>query len=294
VSVVLPFFGDPDRAREAVAVLTALDTREGDELLLADNTPDGVVTTVGPPRSVTIVDAGAVRSAYSARNLAARAAASDWLLFIDGDVRPVPDLLDRYFDPPPAAGAGAVAGQVHGARDQPGMVPRYVRSRGFLRQDLNVRHPHAPMAVTANLLVRRAAFDAVDGFVEGARSGADADFCWRLQQKGFELELRERAAVEHWHRDTLRALLRQVSRDGAGLAWLEERHPGSSPKPRTVHRLARSGGGALAWAVRGKGEAAVFKLIDGAVAVAESVGYRRSNGYPEAARRPPGQSTSVR
>jgi hypothetical protein len=291
VSVVLPFYGDEMGGREAIGVLDALQRREDDELLLADNTPDGVAGGLPAPADLTVVDASAVRSPYSARNMGAARARCEWLLFIDGDCRPRPDLLDRFFEPHPRAGLGALAGQVLGASDQPGLVPSYIRSRGFLRQDLNARHVYRPMAVTANLLVRRSAFESIDGFVEGARSGADADFCWRLQEAGWALELREAATVEHWHRETLPALLRQVARDGAGLRWLEQRHPGSSPRPLLARRLARSVGGAAVWTVRGKPEAAAFKLVDGLVACAEWGGYLVGNEYGRSDR---GQSTGVR
>ena len=276
ISVVLPYFGDAPGGRAAAAVLERLETRSGDELLLADNTPDQVV-----PRDVgvTVVDAGAVQSPYSARNAGVAASRNDWLLFLDADVHPVPDLLDRYFAESPDERCGAVAGAVAGLATQPGLVPRYIRSRGFLDQEINRRHPYKPLAITANLLVRRAAFEAIDGFFAGARSGADTDFSWRLQDAGWSLGLNTAAVVEHEHRASLKALLRQVARDGAGLRWLEEQHPGSSPRPPVVRRLIRSVGGTLVWTVRGRGENALFKTIDGLVAVAEAVGYRFGNTY---------------
>ena len=47
-----------------------------------------------------------------------------------------------------------------------------------------------PRAAAANLIVRRAAFEAVGGFYEGVRAAEDTDFSWRLQQAGWRLELR--------------------------------------------------------------------------------------------------------
>lgn len=276
VSVVLPYYGDRAGAAQAAAALLALAVQPGDELLLADNTPEQVVPH---DLGVQVVDAGAVQSPYSARNAGASAASNDWLLFTDADCYPVPDLIDRYFASAPRDRAGAVAGPVEGVPDQPGLIPRYIRSRGFLDQELGRRHPFKPLAVTANLLVRRAAFEEIGGFAEGVRSGADSDFCWRLQDAGWELGWNPDASVQHEHRDTLRGLLRQVGRDGAGLRWLEERHAGSAPRPKVVRRVVRSGGGVVVWAAKGRGEQAVFKAVDGLVAVAEAVGYRLGNHY---------------
>ena len=58
------------------------------------------------------------------------------------------------------------------------------------------------MAVTANVLVRREAWAAVGGFAEGTRSGADADFCWRLADAGWELEYRDGASLDSLNRRT--------------------------------------------------------------------------------------------
>jgi GT2 family glycosyltransferase len=80
-------------------------------------------------------------------------------------------------------------------------------------------------AATANVLVRREAFTQVGGFTEGIRSGGDADLCFRLDDAGWMLEARP-AAVEHQGRATVRKLLRQYLRYGAGAAWLDERRPG--------------------------------------------------------------------
>src|SRR5258705_6397368 len=163
VSVVLPFHGDAADAAELVKQLSALQLRSGDELLVVDNTEDGVFAARDRSGPVQAVESPVKRSAYAARNVGAERARNAWLLFVDADCRLPPDLLDRYFQPPPPARAGAVAGQIVGARDQPGFVPAYMRSRNHLNQEVLRDHLFRPMAVTANLLVRRAACEAVRG-----------------------------------------------------------------------------------------------------------------------------------
>jgi GT2 family glycosyltransferase len=228
VSVIVPFHGGESAASEAMAALHAIDLREGDELLVADNTREGVLAD----RFEEGFHAQAERQPYSARNEAARRARGEWLLFTDADCHPEPGLLDAYFDPPPGDDVGALAGEIVAAGAPDTLARRYAADRRLLSSELFLAHPYRPMGVTANLLVRRSAFEAVGGFHEGIRSGGDADLCWRLAEAGWRLEERPAARVAHRNRARARDLLGQLHRHGTGMAWLERRWPGSFPPPR--------------------------------------------------------------
>jgi len=213
VSVIVPFHGDELAASATMRALRALELRDGDELLVADNTPGGVLAERYEEGFRTAV----TRQPYSARNEAAARAANDWLLFTDADCRPRADLLDAYFEPAPGDHVGALAGEITAADEgRPTLAQRYAADRRLLSSELFLAHPYKPMGVTANLLVRRTAFDAVGAFAEGIRSGGDADLCWRLQDAGWSIEHRPLAIVAHEHRATVRALLRQSARTAAG------------------------------------------------------------------------------
>ena len=223
VSVIVPFYGDERAASATMAALREIELRESDELLVADNTPDGVLAARFEEGFRTALSASP--TARATRRPRARANA--WLLFTDADCRPQPDLLDAYFEPAPGERVGALAGEIVAADGgSPTLAQRYAADRRLLSSELFLAHPYKPMGVTANLLVRREAFDAVGGFAEGIRSGGDADLCWRLQDAGWSIEHRPRAVVGHEHRATVRALLRQSARTAAGTRWLEQRHPG--------------------------------------------------------------------
>jgi glycosyltransferase involved in cell wall biosynthesis len=273
VAVVVPFYGSVPAAHAAAARLAALRVRPGDELLLADNT-EARVPADGMPSGVVVARCPVVRSAYAARNEGARRTSAPWVLFVDADCHLPPDLVDRFFEPPPAVGIGAVAGAVHGMPDQPGFVPAYIRSRRHLDQAELRAHSYRPMAVTANLLVRRSAWEALGGFAEESASGADADFCWRLQDLGLELGLNLAARVEHEHRSTLGALLAQSHRDGRGAAWLAGRHRGYSAAlpPRYFGRAVA---GAIAWPLLGQRRRGAFKGLDGLWGAAFNIGSLR-------------------
>jgi len=60
-------------------------------------------------------------------------------------------------------------------------------------------------------------------------AGEDTDFCWRLQDLGWTLELRPEAVVEHRYRPTIGGLRRQWRAYAAGRAWLAGRYPGFHP-----------------------------------------------------------------
>jgi GT2 family glycosyltransferase len=277
VSVICPFFGDASEGRAALASLGRLALAPGDEVLVADNTPGRVLAGAPCPPAVRVVLTRVKRQAYDARNEAAAEATGEWLLFTDADCVPEGDLVDRYFEPAPGQRCGALAGEVVTAPAHRA-VARYGEARSLLSQAAFLRHPHRPMAVTANLLVRAAAFEEVGGFATGIRSGGDADLCWRLQDAGWELGYRPRATVAHAHRDTLGTLLRQVARDSAGNAWLETRHPGSRVPVRPARGLARAVAGTAWFAVTLRPRRAAYKVIDGCVIAAQAVGVRRGNG----------------
>ena len=276
VSVVVPFLGSRAEGEALLAALARLRLGDGDELVVVDN--GGALPAGGP-----VVHALEERSSYYARNVGADAARSDWLLFLDADTLPPASLLDDYFREPVGERCGAVAGGVVAARGQRALVARYAASRRYLSQAAHMRDAHRPYGITANLLVRRAAWEEVGGFFEGLRSGGDQDLCWRIQDAGWSLAYREAAAVEHRHRERIRPLMRQMARYSAAIAWMARRAPGSSPRPRVTRRLVRSAGGALVWLAAGRAERAAFKALDGVVVAAEGGGYLLSNDAPRGA-----------
>jgi GT2 family glycosyltransferase len=238
VSVVVPFAGDPEVAWAAVEMLQALDTTPRDELILADNS--GVA--IGDPGPVRIVRAGGERSPAHARNTGATATESgaEWILFLDADVRAPAGLLDAYFADAVDSRVGALVGEIRPATGGPGtLAARYGAARNFLGQQAHMAHPFRPRAAAANLLVRRAAFEAAGGFAEGVRAAEDTDFCWRLQDLGWTLELRPDAVVEHEYRETVGELRRQWRSYASGRAWLARRYPGFTPEPAITRAFAR-------------------------------------------------------
>jgi GT2 family glycosyltransferase len=169
---------------------------------------------------------------------------AEWLVFLDADVVPPPDLLDRYFDPPPdertALIAGGVADEAVPANGRP--AARYSHIRGLMSQENTFRFGRWSFPQTANAACRRAAFEAVGGFREDIRAAEDADLAYRLRAAGWEVERRESATVVHRNRQTVRGFIAQRALHGAGGAWLARHYPGAFPARRRL--------GLLWWGVR--------------------------------------------
>ena len=277
VSVVVPFLGDRSDAERALAALSALHRRPGDEVIVADNTGGEFAATAGGDAGVTVVLATDERSAHYARNVGAERAATDWLLFVDADCRPAPSLIDDYFSAPVADGVGAVSGSIDPDPDGDAVAARWAASREVLSQARALELPGGPAGATGNLLVRRAAWAEVGGFHEGVPVGTEVEFCWRLQDAGWRFEHRPGARVEHPHREDLGAVLRQFSGYAAGDAWLNRRRPGSVPRLRLPRSLGRALVGVPGFAVTGQFDRARMKAIDAAVVSAQALGSLRGN-----------------
>src|SRR5579875_1297410 len=172
-SLIVPFAGDRGELEQLLAALAALRTRPGDELIVADNRASGAVS--GDHGPVRVIAAAGLRSPGFARNRAAAVAGGEWLVMIDADTRPRPDLLQRYFDPPPGASVGILVGGIDDLARRGGAVAEHLLARGHMRQEMTLARGRWRYGQSANLAVRRAAFQAVGGFAERARAGEDAD-----------------------------------------------------------------------------------------------------------------------
>jgi GT2 family glycosyltransferase len=276
---VVPFFGRREEAVRLLASLARLRRRADDELIVADNTNGGVLARVAGEH-VRVERATVERSSYHARNVGARVVANGWLLFMDADCVPVPGLLDAYFAAPVPDRCGAISGLIVGDPAQGGVLPRYARSRQFLRVNHGLLGPDATPA--GNVLVRRAAFEAVGGFVEGIRSGGDIDLSRRLASAGWLVEHRPAALVAHRHRESLPGFMGMIARYGAGARWLNERYPGTAPRWPLLTGLRATARDTAALAIRGRLESALFRGVDGLGLIAHNLGYRASNRAPSA------------
>ena len=285
VDVIVPFRGSSESLQDLRRRLARLSLRAGDSVLVVDNTP-GRDALSASDDGVRVLHAAERATPAYARNRGAARGSAEWLVFLDADTVPRPDLLDRYFDPPPAERTALIGGGVvdEAAPAGASLVARYAYLRQAMSQDDTFSFGEWGYPKTANVACRRAAFDAVGGFREQIRAAEDADLTYRLRSAGWEVERREDASVVHASRKTLREFVVQKAVWGAGGAWIARRYPGAVPLiggAGVARWAARTIVGGLATAVRTRDrDAAILAVFRGLEALAWEFGRLLPNERP--------------
>lgn len=181
-----------------------------------------------PPDEILLVDEPADANAAAARNLGARRAGGDVLLFVDADVEVRPDAISRVrasFEADP--GLTALFGSYDDEPSAPGVVSAF---RNLLHHYVHHQAPGPATTFWTGLgAVRREAFESVGGFDETVEFMEDIDLGMRLSAAGARIELDplvQGTHLKHW------SVWSMVQTDfiGRGVPWvlLLLRHRGST------------------------------------------------------------------
>ncbi|MGI9616398.1 MAG: glycosyltransferase [Acidimicrobiales bacterium] len=185
-----------------------------------------------------IVDSSDVRSASHARNVGADEAEADLLAFCDGD-----DIAEESWLAAMVAAlenAEAVGGHLGEERlaiegqaswrppATPGALPT------FLGQ---------PYLVTANMGLRRSAYELVGAFDTTLIRGEDIAFSWDLIDRGVELHYAPEAVIHYRHREGLLPMMKQHYLYGRGFSQILARRgvPGADQGSTGLRSLRPNG-----------------------------------------------------
>jgi glycosyltransferase involved in cell wall biosynthesis len=225
VSVIVPVYNGARCLPACIeGILHQSYPREAYEILIVDNGSTDDTQAIATQYPVRLLVENAVQTSYAARNAGIRAAKGDLIAFTDADCRPRPEWLQQSVAAFADDTVGCVAGGIVGAPPSNWVEEELVR-RGWLSEEVTLRHAYLPYAQTANAIYRRSVFQSVGVFEEAWPSGGDADLSWRMQMRTpYIIRHVPAAVVEHHHRSSLTSLLKQTMKWGQGKAQLEDKY----------------------------------------------------------------------
>jgi hypothetical protein len=170
------------------------------------------------PEEIFIVEEPSDVNAAAARNLGARRAGGNVLLFVDADVEVRPDAVARIrlrFEADP--GLAALFGSYDDSPAAPGVVSGF---RNLLHHHVH-QNAEGPATTfwTGLGAVRKEAFDSVGGFDESVAFMEDIDLGMRLSAAGARIELDPLVQGTHLKRWSLWSMVR-TDFIGRGVPWV--------------------------------------------------------------------------
>lgn len=228
-AVIIPHYNDVARLTRCLAALLQGDV-SGAEIIVVDNGSDSPLDAVIAAHPAVRFVTEPQKGAAAARNRGVAETTAPRLCFLDADCVPAADWLARTAE---VAAQGDIVGGAVDVFDETAPPRSGAEAfeavfgfdyRGYIERD--------GFAVTANLVTRRAVFDAVGPFRPGLAE--DIDWCRRAVAMGYTLVCADALRVGHPSRSdwpALRHKWRRMVREGFALR-------GTSPTGR------------LRWAVR--------------------------------------------
>ncbi|MBK1834209.1 glycosyltransferase [Roseibacillus ishigakijimensis] len=218
------------RLRENLPHFENLSDENFELLIVDDGSTDDTFLTANTflknSKLASRVLAQAPSGLSAARNLAAREARGEWIVYIDDDARPHPQWLHYLRQ----AIARNPAARAAGGPNLP-PPPRGWQNAIVTACLGNVSHilftdttaEHLP---GCNLALHRKTLLELGGFDEQFHAaGDDVDICWRLLDNSFQLAFHPGACVFHDRRATFAGFLRQQRGYGEAEGLLYQKHP---------------------------------------------------------------------
>ncbi len=242
VSVIVPFRNASRYLGDHLEALTRQELARSWEVILVDNgSRDGsrsVAERFLDRLNLRVVDAHDRRGAGYARNVGARLACGEKLIFIDADDEVAPGYLAAM-----AAGLDR-HDFVTSAFDHRVLNPEWVQSA----HGSQWRDPADPLFVQFGVLpfaggsigISRSVFESVGGFPEDLPRMQDIAFSWEVQFAGTELHYVPDAVYHVRYRRSLQDLFRQGLAGGSTAPLLFRRYRGAGMRRRTVVDMGRS------------------------------------------------------
>jgi GT2 family glycosyltransferase len=216
----------PPESYEIVVVCDGCTDGTGDALRGAFG---GRVTVIEQPQ----------RGPGAARNRGTEGAATRWILFLDDDMRPSRDLIERHGRAQRRLGDGLVLGALPVDPDSPRSYLTEGLARWAGRRDARLREAGGTIpfddVLTGNLSIDRGSLERLGGFDPeffGAALFGDEDLelGWRAAQAGVPIAYAPDAIAWQTFDKSFRALARDIRSSAAADARFVSKHPDALPR----------------------------------------------------------------
>ena len=246
VSVVVPTRNRADYLATTLASLAAQETVEPYEVLVVDDGSADATPEVIARAGVRAIRHDPPRGVNAARNAGIAAARGDLIALVDDDVEAPAGWLRAMLEgaarhPEAEAFGGPIRARLDGpapggcGREQPPITTL----------DLGAEDRPAELVWSANMLVRRTAFERVGPFDEALPTGGDEEeWLRRLRDKGGSVVYIAGAGLDHRRTGDdarLRSLMRSAYHRGRNLRAYDRRRGLAPPLPYELRVLAGCG-----------------------------------------------------
>ncbi len=172
VSVIVPIYnGEKDLPPLIDCLAKQTYPRQLVEYILVDNnSSDRTSELLGKAAQeqrglkLIILSENHIQSSYAARNKGIKSTRYPFLAFTDADCRPAPQWLTELIQPFSDPNSGLVAGEI-AALTGSTWLENYAERRHFMSPKFLLEHSFCPYGQTANLAIRREAFQKVGLFM---------------------------------------------------------------------------------------------------------------------------------